>query len=489
MAATDLAASNLRAAKLAPLHRMHRALPGEFFRAATAFAAASFDFLASALGMLAVFSLSRSLPMGAFTLNSVREALSISTAFGLLVAVLIHQEGGYRGGNGLLRIQQTERAIRISVQSLLLVAIFGALWGRGFPWRSFLVASATIPLLLVLEKQSFTATINKLMRKNKNMSRAVIYGSGDAGRSLVSTLLESPNLGFDPVAVVGDRAAHFAGSVFAMGYRNRKAVEIRTEPLSPSLLRSLRCALLLVAVQDLSPHELASARDAARQAGADFAFMTGRPAPEHRTKGFNLDELQFTSDMERRDSLLYAAAKRAADVVVSIVLLVLLAPLLFLIAILIRLDSPGPALLVQRRTGRNGELFQMFKFRSMYRSAPKYARSPKSSHDPRITRIGRLLRRLNLDELPQLLNVLMGSMSLVGPRPEMPFIVEQYNPKHRERLQVIPGITGLWQLSGDRAFPIHQNIEYDLYYIRNRGFFMDLAILAHTLMFAMCGGI
>ena len=178
-----------------------------------------------------------------------------------------------------------------------------------------------------------------------------------------------------------------------------------------------------------------------------------------------------------------------ADLIVSSLLLVLLAPLLFLIAILIRLDSPGPALFVQKRVGRNGEFFNMYKFRSMYTSAPKYDLSPTQSSDPRITRIGSFLRRTSLDELPQLINVFLGNMSLVGPRPEMPFIVQRYNSRHRQRLQVIPGITGLWQLSADRAFPIHENIEYDLYYIRNRTFFMDIAILIHTLFFAMRGGI
>jgi lipopolysaccharide/colanic/teichoic acid biosynthesis glycosyltransferase len=101
--------------------------------------------------------------------------------------------------------------------------------------------------------------------------------------------------------------------------------------------------------------------------------------------------------------------------------------------------------------------------------------------------VGRFLRKTSFDELPQLLNVLQGSMSLVGPRPEMPFIVEQYTERHRRRLQVKPGLTGLWQLSGDRAFLIHENIEYDLYYIQHRNFFMDLAVLLHTAIFAMRG--
>jgi lipopolysaccharide/colanic/teichoic acid biosynthesis glycosyltransferase len=116
-----------------------------------------------------------------------------------------------------------------------------------------------------------------------------------------------------------------------------------------------------------------------------------------------------------------------------------------------------------------------------------YDYSPQASSDSRITRLGRFLRRTSLDEAPQLLNVFQGSMSLVGPRPEMPFIVDQYTEKHRQRLDVKPGLTGLWQLSGDRAFLIHENLEYDLYYIQNRNFFMDLAILLHTSIFAMRG--
>jgi lipopolysaccharide/colanic/teichoic acid biosynthesis glycosyltransferase len=162
-------------------------------------------------------------------------------------------------------------------------------------------------------------------------------------------------------------------------------------------------------------------------------------------------------------------------------------PLLVLLAILIRLDSKGPAFFNQLRVGLKGKRFDLYKFRTMLVDAPKYGIHPTEAADPRITRVGRWLRRTSLDELPQLFNILKGEMSLVGPRPEMPFIVERYNDHHRQRLQIIPGLTGLWQLSADRAFLIHENIQYDLYYIRNRNFFMDLAILLHTAVFAMKG--
>ncbi len=134
--------------------------------------------------------------------------------------------------------------------------------------------------------------------------------------------------------------------------------------------------------------------------------------------------------------------------------------------------------------GKNGRRFPMYKFRTMYCDAPQYSYSPGAGDDPRITPAGRFLRRTSLDELPQLVNVLLGHMSLVGPRPEMPFIVAQYTSLQRRRLTAKPGITGLWQLSADRAFPIHENLEYDLYYVRHRSLFMDMAILLHTLLFA-----
>ena len=209
------------------------------------------------------------------------------------------------------------------------------------------------------------------------------------------------------------------------------------------------------------------------------------PAPEKRPRKESIDALA----VDPIAPLHYAVAKRTADVIVSSLLLLLLAPVLSLIAVLVWLDSPGPIFFIQKRVGRNGKLFDMYKFRSMYPTAPRYALSPTQSSDTRITSVGRFLRRTSLDELPQLINVFLGNMSLVGPRPEMPFIVRRYNSRQRQRLQVIPGITGLWQLSADRAFPIHENIHYDLSYIQNRTFFMDLAILLHTPFRALRGGV
>jgi lipopolysaccharide/colanic/teichoic acid biosynthesis glycosyltransferase len=173
--------------------------------------------------------------------------------------------------------------------------------------------------------------------------------------------------------------------------------------------------------------------------------------------------------------------KRGCDVIGSLFLLVLLFPLFVLIAILIKMDSPGPVFFRHYRVGRDGNPFVLWKFRSMRTDVPAYEASPRSVVDGRLTRIGRLIRRLSFDEMPQLINVLKGEMSLVGPRPEMPFIVARYHPIECERLIARPGITGLWQISPARAFPIHENLQYDLHYIRNQNFFLDCAIVLRTI--------
>lgn len=151
------------------------------------------------------------------------------------------------------------------------------------------------------------------------------------------------------------------------------------------------------------------------------------------------------------------------------------------IALKIKADSPGPVFFKQRRVGRGGQEFSMWKYRTMHVDAPAYAVAPTSDEDPRVTKFGRWLRKTSLDEMPQILNVLKGEMSLVGPRPEMKFIVDQYRPWERRRLDVKPGITGLWQVIGRKNLPLHLNMQYDLYYIKNQSFLLDVEILVRTI--------
>ena len=176
----------------------------------------------------------------------------------------------------------------------------------------------------------------------------------------------------------------------------------------------------------------------------------------------------------------YDVVKRAIDLACASVLLLLALPVLAVSALLLKLTSPGPVMFTQTRVGLRGRAFKIFKLRTMRTDAPKYAINPTSSDDPRVTVVGRWLRKLSIDEIPQLWNVLRAEMSLVGPRPEMQRLVDRYDDVQRQRLGVKPGVTGLWQISADRAFLIHDNIQYDLYYIENRSTALDLAILVMT---------
>lgn len=197
----------------------------------------------------------------------------------------------------------------------------------------------------------------------------------------------------------------------------------------------------------------------------------------------------------------YVTVKRLLDVSLAFVALLLLAPLLAVVAVAVRLTSPGPALFRQLRVGKDGSTFTMLKFRSMrvdnddsqhraYVSQLLADDAPpdggavgvfKLVADPRVTGVGRWMRRTSIDELPQLLNVLVGHMSLVGPRPALPWEVEMYEPHHRRRLLVKPGVTGLWQVSGRSALTMRQALDLDVDYVARRGLSLDLLILVLTV--------
>jgi len=189
----------------------------------------------------------------------------------------------------------------------------------------------------------------------------------------------------------------------------------------------------------------------------------------------------------------YETVKRVLDLAVVIPLLVLLSPLLLLMALVIKLWDRGPVLFVQTRVGERGREFRCFKFRSMVPDAEKLKdqlldqnehpdqRTFKMYRDPRITWIGRIIRKTSIDELPQLWNVVRGDMSLVGPRPPVPDEVNLYSDDDRKRLEVRPGITCIWQVSGRGNLPFSEQVRLDLEYIHNRSLWLDLKLLLLTI--------
>jgi exopolysaccharide biosynthesis polyprenyl glycosylphosphotransferase len=189
----------------------------------------------------------------------------------------------------------------------------------------------------------------------------------------------------------------------------------------------------------------------------------------------------------------YFIAKRSFDIFISTIAIILLSPLFLIVALLIRLDSKGPIFFSQLRVGKRGKEFKMWKFRSMYIDAEQRQQELmknnemqggvlfKIKQDPRVTRVGRILRKFSLDELPQLWNVWRGDMSLVGPRPPIPTEVQEYTCYQRKRLEATPGITCIWQISGRSDIPFPQQVELDLIYIRHQSLKCDLVILLKTV--------
>jgi lipopolysaccharide/colanic/teichoic acid biosynthesis glycosyltransferase len=179
---------------------------------------------------------------------------------------------------------------------------------------------------------------------------------------------------------------------------------------------------------------------------------------------------------------------RWADLVVATIGLALVSPLLAAAAIAIKLESRGPVFYRQRRVGKDGEVFEMFKLRTMRRGAdPIGVGTAVTAGDPRVTRVGRLLRRYSLDELPNLINVLKGDMRIVGPRATLPAQVELYTPRQRRRLDLRPGVTGWAQIHGRAGIPWEERIELDVWYVEHRSPWLDLRILARTPA-ALLGG-
>jgi exopolysaccharide biosynthesis polyprenyl glycosylphosphotransferase len=212
-------------------------------------------------------------------------------------------------------------------------------------------------------------------------------------------------------------------------------------------------------------------------------------------EGLDLDVLD---GLDMQQAVRRAPLKRTIDVVLATLLLILCIPFALGIALAIKLGSPGPILFSQDRVGRYGHRFRMYKFRTMRPDRRRLNVGPppgqperrvahKTQHDPRVTRVGKILRRTSLDELPQLINVLRGDMSLVGPRPELPSIVANYEPWQHARHAVLPGITGWWQIKRDGTRLMHEATELDIYYVAHWSIALDLLILWRTIAHVLRG--
>jgi exopolysaccharide biosynthesis polyprenyl glycosylphosphotransferase len=356
--------------------------------------------------------------------------------------------------------------------------------------RAFLAAATlAVPPALVVERRAMAVVRGRCRWLGGPVHRTLVYGYSEGARLLMKKIVQAPEAGRTLVGFVDDYVpidmevpirTHRRGStpfrVRLLG-RTCELVElVQRHKVTEILISSPDCAWDVLSTLERVGEELGVRWGIAAQFGAT------RP-DELAVEDVGAIPVLRPSVAARR--WVYPVAKRLLDITAALIGLVISLPLWVLAAAAIQWESGGPVLFRQVRVGKDGKPFTLLKFRSLRPDANPYQSSTRLRRS-QTTRVGRLLRATTLDELPQLVNVLRGEMSLVGPRPEMPFLVEAYNHVQARRLTVQPGVTGVWQLSADRhGMEIHQNIEYDLFYITHRSFVLDLMILFETVVFSL----
>jgi exopolysaccharide biosynthesis polyprenyl glycosylphosphotransferase len=359
--------------------------------------------------------------------------------------------------------------------------------------RGYVGLALPVGLLgLLLGRWLIRQHLNIKRRQGRNMSRLLLLGGPGAVSHLAASLDRAKNAGYMPVA------AYMPGFEGAGDIEPDSGLRVLgTSPETESIVSAIEaCGADAVAVSagvQLHPQTLRHLgwELASRNVGLIMApALTDVAGPRiHTQQVAGLPLIHVTTPTLEGGQ---RVAKRLFDIVVSALLIVLAAPAMALVAVLIKLDSPGPILFRQERVGIEGKHFRMLKFRSMVVDAEAKLQELadqnegsgplfKMKNDPRITRIGGALRRFSIDELPQLFNVFSGSMSLVGPRPPLPREVEAYESDVRRRLLVKPGVTGLWQVSGRSNLSWQDSVRLDLYYVENWSLAGDLVIILRTV--------
>ncbi len=316
---------------------------------------------------------------------------------------------------------------------------------------------------------------DKLKKLGYGITRCIIIGAGTTGIRALQRITDHPEKGYDVIGFLDDDPVKLNTAISKRPVLDkisniREVVEHNTIEevfIAIPSLRHNRIMELIMKCEGLPVgFRIASDLFGVLAHNADIEFIEDFPV-------FDLKE--------EKENHVYEVSKRIMDIAIACILMVLFLPLWIIIPFMIKLDSKGRVFFVHERIGLNGTPFKIYKFRTMYETTEQYAYSPNKTADRRITRFGKFLRQTSMDELPNLINVLKGDMSIVGPRPEMPFIVENYKEWQKKRLTVKPGITGLWQILGRKDIPLHDNLEYDFYYIKNRSLLLDIIIILKTI--------
>ena len=374
----------------------------------------------------------------------------------------------------------------LSVGVVLALAVNSFLLGSRFVYsRQLLLSGWTFAILFIATGRiCYAALIGGLRRHGVTAERAVIVGTGSPARTVLETVRRSPQLGYQVVGFIADDLDRAVNETDVLGLPI-----LGTTDCLPAILRSERVDEVLIALAGASQARLVNLVD---RCADDPVSITVYPDTFQliTNNELSIGDLGGLPMVQVRTIALRGwnrGVKRAFDVIFSLLLLIAFSPALLLLALFVKLTSPGPVFHLQERVGRDGRPFWCIKFRTMRQNAEAETGPVWTEpDDPRRTRLGIFMRRFSLDEFPQFINVLLGEMSVVGPRPERPHFVDQFTqsiPRYARRHREKAGLTGWAQVNGLRGnTSIEERTRYDLYYVENWSLFFDLKIVAKTIV-------
>jgi len=422
------------------------------------------------------------------------EYLPTVSAFTFILVVSLHFKGFYRQSRVTTLLDEIGlifSSTLVAVATMIVLVFISR--PQAFSRLMFIYLIPLAITLLISERVAARTIRRALWKRGVGVRNLLVVGATDTASRLMQAVVERPNLGYN-LKGYADSQLRFSEWTLPPRYQNSQPVP---------KLGSLQNLNELIYQHDI--HELAIALPAThyeaineimvqcRESGVDFTLVPD--IFELRVDSLNFTEINGVPLIGLKMSNLRGwnyLLKRAMDILMALVAIIATAPLMLVVAIAVKLDSRGPIIFRQTRVGKNGQPFTFYKFRSMQVDADAQIKELlllnetggatfKITNDPRRTRVGKFIRRTSLDELPQFFNILFGHMSFVGPRPPIDREVEKYQEWHYRRLEVTPGLTGLWQVSGRSKLTFEDMVKLDIYYAENWSLWLDIKILLRTI--------
>ncbi len=449
---------------------------------------AGLAFLAFSLAYILRYDLQLFRPASAQLAGGFAPFIPFAAVYSLLILINYQRNGLYRNLIGRAWLEEVYLiASSVAVSIVIVLAMFESLQTPGTSRLMLVYAAALTVLVGAVSRLSRRWALAYLRQQGIGIRRVLIVGMGEVGRSLLGIMLARPELGYRPIGFLDDNAERSAagmGRVEAFGSTAQLSETIKAQQIDTVII-TFRWTHY-DRIQELT--QVCRETEADLRIVPEIMFLNIRQVQVENLDGIPLLGIGAQRPLSRANQIL----KRGLDIILVILGFPLWAPLCLLAALALKLEGEGAVLFRQLRVGKDGKTFEMLKFRSMVenaealhedmlRASGEDPRHPKFIDDPRITRVGKFLRRTSLDELPNFINVVRGEMSLVGPRPPTPSEVELYEARHTRRLQITPGITGWWQVRGRSNIPFDEMCELDMYYIDNWSLAMDIEILMLTI--------